>query len=237
MTIREANAADWRAIYRDLRAKIDSGELLPGSPLPTIAALAKQTGLTRHGARRVLERLRDEGRTQSWQGVGFRVAETVINYQIDGFPRWGQSISRMGLENTSCVIASRSVRASRDVALHMRLKTGARIYQAEILRLVDQRPTVLARGHFPMGRFEGILDEISKTGSVAAALAQFGVREYRRTSTQVEARLPTQHEALVLNIPSNQPVLVSTGVNTDPEGAVVELALSVCRADCIRFMF
>lgn len=103
--------------------------------------------------------------------------------------------------------------------------------------MVDRCPIALARGHFPLHRFEGILDVIGTTGSVTAALARFGVREYRRASTQIEARLPTQHEALMLDIPCSQPVLVSTGVNVDPDDQVVEVALAVSRADCIRFRF
>lgn len=121
------NAVDWREVYRDLRAQIACGELQPGSRLPTIAALAKGTGLTSHGARRVLEPLRDEGYSQSWQGLGYRVAEKVIDYRIDGFPRWGHSMARMGLRNASRMIGSRTVRASGDLARQMGLKTGARV--------------------------------------------------------------------------------------------------------------
>lgn len=231
------DAKEWRDVYRDLRHQIDRGDLPAGARLPTIAGLASLTGLTRHGARRVLERLRDDGRSQSWQGMGYRVAENVINYSIDGSPRWGQSLSEMGLQNTTRMIGARTIRASRDLAQHMRLTTREKVYQSEVLRLVDGRPTVLARSHFPFGRFDGILEDIRKTGSIATALAGYGVQEYRRVSTQVEARLPTHHEALVLAIPSRQPVLISTGVNIDPDGLVVEVALAVSRADCIRLRF
>ncbi len=237
MSANRQESADWRVVYRDLRDQIDRSDLAAGSRLPTIAGLASKTGLTQYGARRVLERLRDEGRSQSWQGLGYRVAEDIIDYRIDGFPRWGKSLSGMGLTNTSRMIGARAVGAPRDLAHHMKIKTGTKVYQSEVLRLVDRRPVALARGHFPMDRFKGILEEIGTTGSVTAALAKFGVREYRRASTQIEARLPTHHEALVLEIPCSQPVIVSTGVNTDPNGLVVEVALAVSRADCIRFRF
>lgn len=88
-----------------------------------------------------------------------------------------------------------------------------------------------------MARFAGILDEISDTGSITAALARYGVHEYRRESTQMEARLPSHHEALELEIPCSQPVFVGTGVNVDQDGAVVEAALTVFRADCIKIRF
>ena len=56
----ESASGDWRQVYADLRGAIDRGVYAPGGQLPTIAALAKEARITRHGARRVLERLRDE---------------------------------------------------------------------------------------------------------------------------------------------------------------------------------
>lgn len=78
-----SETADWRAIYRDLRSQIDRGDPAAGSRLPTIAGLAAQTGLTQHGARRVLERLRDEGRSQSCRDLG------------TGFPKTSSTIASM----------------------------------------------------------------------------------------------------------------------------------------------
>lgn len=113
----------------------------------------------------------------------------------------------------------------------MSLRTGTRVYQSELLRLVDGRPVSLARNHFQTDRFEGILEDLAATGSVTKALALHGVTIWRRKDTRVEARLPTPHETLALKIPAQQPVIVTTGVNVDEDGEVVEVSQTTLRAD------
>ena len=229
--------SDWRAVYRTLRGRIERGELSAGDRLPTIAALSARMGITRHGARRALERLRDEGRTQSWQGLGYRVAEPTVDIHLDSFPRWGANAARSGRLGAARMISSRTIRADRELARDMGLKLGARVYLAELVRSADNRPMALSRSHFPIARFNGILDDLSETGSVTRALARHGITDCRRSRTRLAGRMPTAHEALVIGMPRGQPVMVSTGVNTDPDGAVVEVSVSVFRADCVKFEF
>jgi DNA-binding GntR family transcriptional regulator len=56
----------WNDVYRDMRLKIQRSDIEPGAALPTISDLSSHTELTRHGARRVLERLCEEGLANSW---------------------------------------------------------------------------------------------------------------------------------------------------------------------------
>ncbi|MEM9148224.1 MAG: GntR family transcriptional regulator [Pseudomonadota bacterium] len=226
---------DWRPVYLDLRGRIDGGDLTPGDRLPTIAALASRQGISRYGARRALERLRDEGLTRSWQGIGYEVAEPTIDIRVDGVPQWGANAARAGRSGHARMISSRIARAQGSLARDMGVKLGTRVYLAELLRSVDDRPLALSRSHFPMGRLDGILDDVCATGSVTQALARRGIDQCRRQRTLLEARMPTAHEALAIDMPKSQPVMVSTGVNTDTDGTVVEVAVSVFRADCVTF--
>ncbi|MEM6420982.1 MAG: GntR family transcriptional regulator [Pseudomonadota bacterium] len=237
MTQESEPATDWREVYRSLRDQIEAQELRAGDRLPTIADLAARAGISRHGARRVLERLRDEGRTQSWQGSGYRVVEPRVAVHLDSFPRWGLSTSRTGLLGHARLIGSRVVPANRKLAEDMGLKRGARVYLAELVRSAGDRPVALSRSHFPVARFAGILDDLGQTGSVTRALARHGVAECHRSRTRLECRMPTPHEALVIGIPKGQPVMVSTGLNTDPDGTVIEVSISTFRADCVKFEF
>lgn len=235
MELASTGSGAWRGVCAELRRRIDDGRLAPGAALPTLAALARESGLTQHGARRVMARLRDEGRVQSWQGLGHRVAEPRIAYRIDRRTRFGGNLARQGRSAAAELIATRVVAAPPEVAREMRLAPGARVHQAEILRRVEGRPVLLQRSHFPADRFERIADVLARAGSVTAALAALGVDDYARQDTRIEARGPTAHEALVLDIPASQPVIVTLGANTDEEGAVIELAHSVWRADRVTF--
>lgn len=225
----------WKDVYRDLRGRIDDGRLAPGAALPTLSALARSSGLTPHGARRVMARLRDEGRVQSWQGLGHRVAEARVAYRIAMRTRFGANLVGQGRSASCELMAARTVPLPHGLARDMRLAPATRVHQAEMLRRVEGAPVLLSRSHFPTGRFDGILDDLAATGSVTDALAAHGVADYRRQGTRIEVRLPRAHEGLMLEIPPSQPVIVTVGTNVDPEGEVVELAHSVWRADRVAF--
>ena len=233
MSQSDTTTTDWRDVYRCLRRQIDHGVLAPGSRLPTIAALASDHGLTPHGARRVLESLRDDGKVTSWQGHSNRVAEPQLTYRVDRNPGFGRNTARLGHQASSRLIVARMTRATAEIAKAMSLRTGTRIYQSELLRMVDGRPVSLARNHFHTDRFEGILEDIAATGSVTKALALYGVTVWHRKYTRLAARLPTSHETLALDIPAQQPVIVTMGVNVDEDGVVVEVSKSPLRADRI----
>ncbi|MEM6742573.1 MAG: GntR family transcriptional regulator [Pseudomonadota bacterium] len=228
---------DWRRAYRRVRRLIDDGVLGPGDRLPTIAALASDAGVTRHSARRALERLRDEGRSSSWQGSGHRVSEPTVEIRFDAFPRWGANTARKGRKGSARMIGARTIRADRALARDLRVKPGARLHRAELLRFADDRPMALSRSHFSAERLPGIVEELRETLSVTKALARLGIENCSRVRTRLEARMPNAHEALMISLPRAQPVLVSTGVNQDEDGAVVEVAVTVFRADCIAFEF
>lgn len=223
----------WRNVYLGFRKRIEHGELRPGDTLPTLARLADQHGLTCHGARKVMARLRDEGRVESWQGVGHRVSEKRITYRIDDRPRFNKNLARLGQRGDTRLLATRFIGLPARFADPMDLRPGTRVVQTEVLRFVEGRPLVLSRSFFPADRFEGIEVALAETQSVTKALATFGVSNCERTRTSVETRLPSAHEALQLEIPSNQPVLVTTGRNIDGSGLVVELSYSVSRGDAV----
>lgn len=222
---------DWRETYRALRRRIDFGELAPGSPLPTIKGLAAETGLTEHGARKALSKLREEGRVMSWQGLGHQVADRKMPVRLDDRPWFQATMVRLGASAASELLATRRIRVPKQIAADMGLSHRRHVFQAEIVRLVDDRPMSLARNHFPADRFDGIFETLAETRSVTKALAVHGVENIHRSATRIEARMPTAHEALVLGIPGSQPVFVSTGVNKDDAGDVVEVTRSTFRAD------
>ncbi|HUZ35882.1 MAG TPA: winged helix-turn-helix domain-containing protein [Streptosporangiaceae bacterium] len=58
-----------------LRAKIESGELAPGTPIPSIVALATEHQVATNTVQKALRILKDEGLITSVPGYGTFVAE------------------------------------------------------------------------------------------------------------------------------------------------------------------
>src|SRR5215213_106301 len=68
-----------RALYRqladELRRRIMSGELVPGSKLPSESTLAQEYGLARPAVRAAISVLRSEGLVSTERGFGTKVRE------------------------------------------------------------------------------------------------------------------------------------------------------------------
>jgi DNA-binding GntR family transcriptional regulator len=56
-----------------IRARIESGELAPGDPVPSIATLVQENGVARQTAAKALQLLEDEGLTRRVPGLGYYV--------------------------------------------------------------------------------------------------------------------------------------------------------------------
>lgn len=68
----------WQAIHDEIRARIGSGELRPGDPLPADDELAAQWGVSRLTAHRALYELARGGAVRRTRGAGTVVAEPVL---------------------------------------------------------------------------------------------------------------------------------------------------------------
>ncbi|MEO0989348.1 MAG: GntR family transcriptional regulator [Pseudomonadota bacterium] len=238
MSTNEIRRGVWLDAYRGLREDIERGRLAPGQDLPTLSALAKTAGLTSHGARRVMDRLRQDGHVQAWQGKGFRVAIPKIRLNLRAKrPAFREHMEALGWSSNSEVIAGRSMRLTHELARRMRQRSGTKVISTETIRKVNGRAVALSTDYFLQDRLSGIDATLAETGSVSRSLAAHGVPTYKRDITSLEARLPSAHEALVLSIPKNQPIYMTLGANCGPDGDIVQLSRGVWRADCVVYEF
>ena len=75
MVTRGTPVPPYRQLAAILRAQIESGELAPGSQLPSVIKLAGEYGLAVPTVRKTIELLKDEGLITGVAGYGTFVAE------------------------------------------------------------------------------------------------------------------------------------------------------------------
>jgi len=115
-----------------------------------------------------------------------------------------------------------------DLPSHEQVSIGA------FLHIVDDVPTLIGRHFFNSQRFPNILDHLQDTPNVPEMFLKAGVKDYCRASTDIEVRSPSPSEALMLNIPMSQPVIVLCGCNVDMDQLPIEVTEAVVRADRVR---
>lgn len=235
--VRESGVSLWRQIVRAIEREIADGVLLPGGRLPTEAQLSAHYAVNRHTVRRALEELSRNGLVRVEQGRGSFVAEDVLDYTVGPRTRFSEWIRRHNKEPSGQLLDLREMPADMAIATGLGLRPGARVVRLERLGLADGRPVSIGAHHFPAARFPLLLAALRQAQTISDALAQSGVSDYRRQSTRVSARMPTEQEALLLRVPRNRPLLVTENVNVDQNGAVVEFGLSRYPSPRVQIVF
>ena len=233
----ERGVALWRRIVEAVEQDITAGTLAPGARLPTEAQMSAQFAVNRHTVRRALEELSRNGLVRVEQGRGSFVAEDVLDYTIGPRTRFSEWIRRHNKEPSGRTLDLREMPADTTVAAGLGLRAGARIVRLERLGLADGRPVSVGLHHFSAARFPKLLAALRTAVSISDALAQSGVADYRRQTTRVSARMPTEQEATLLQLARNRPLLVSENTNIDAEGRVVDFGIARYPTPRVQIVF
>ncbi|WP_043335533.1 phosphonate metabolism transcriptional regulator PhnF [Belnapia moabensis] len=221
---RGQGVALWRQIAGTMEREIASGNLAPGSRLPTEAELSARFAVNRHTVRRAMEELESRGLVRIEQGRGSFIAEDVLDYPVGSRTRFSETIRRQNREPQGRILRIEELPAEAHIAEQLRLRRGRPVVLAERLSLVDGRPIAIGTHWFSAVRFPGIATLLAEEASITRVLARLGIADYRREATRITARMPTPEEAMLLEQSRNRPVLVTEALNVDPEGQPVEVS-------------
>lgn len=222
MRDRKAKTPIWKAIADALRSDLAEGRYRTGDKLPTEAALAERFGVNRHTVRHGISALSEEGLLHSRRGAGVFVAATPTDYPIGQRVRFHENLTAAGRRPEKRVLHVEERAATSGEARVLHIEPGAPVCAYHGLSLADGQPIALFESLFPLARLQRITSALSETSSVTEALRTAGVMDYTRTSTRLTAVRANATQALHLLLSEGDPLLRSTSVNSEPEGAPVE---------------
>ncbi len=234
---RVRGAVRWREIEDELRADIVDGRLESGARLPSEPALMRRFGVGRHTLRQAMAALESRGLVRIEQGRGTFVHDGAIRYRISRRTRFSQNLIEQGRDPGHIELRAGEIAAPEDVRRALALPPGAMVVEVCSLTSADATPIGLGRSFFPADRFPGFAERRLRHATVSAAYAEYGIADYVRRSTSVEARLPTAEEARRLQQPRSLPVMVTRKVDTDLAGAPIGYSVTVWSAERIVFEF
>ena len=223
--------AYFRQISDILMQKIEEGEYLPGSRLPTESDLGRRFGVNRHTAREALKKLKNDGVVFSLQGKGTFVADTKIRYRVSKKVRFTSSILETGLTPGTQLIGTGRKAADADLAGKLGLKVGEPVLTLELLRSASEIPFMVATSSLPAVRFIGLGEQMSASSSLYEVLRkQFGI-EPNRTESIFEAVMPEERDMQFLRIKPCVPLLLVRSIVHDQNGSIVEYCETRMRGD------
>lgn len=216
----------WREISRSLERRILARELTPGDKLPTEYELSREFMVNRHTVRRALSDLQDKGIVESAQGRGSFVRRPSSPMRLHRRPRFTEGVREHGRTPRTELIRLIVRPADAKVAPQLGLRTGEPVIYLERRRFIDDEPTGLSQHHFSQARFPTFIDAYRARGTITETLIDLGVPDYTRQRTWISARLPSTHEANLLQIPAHVPLLVQRYLNIDGLGRPLEYGIS-----------
>ncbi len=228
----------WHQIAERLRADIAAGRFAPGDCLPSETELNAAFGVSRTTARSALDRLRQDGLIVRRSGKGSIVLPRIDqpSQRLAGF---ADDMRMKGLEPgyTTRAIGLRPAPAECLEAYGLQPSPAREMVEIERLLLANRHPVGLSRSwlapdilRMPRLPEKAELD----AGSLYAWIeAQCGVAITRGEET-VEATVADAAAARALEVEAGAPLLSVKRTSRSDEGAVVEFASLLYRADRYR---
>ncbi len=237
MTVSALRRDSGFALYRQISQTLEkelANQYESGDYLPSEAALAQRFGVNRHTLRHAVDELVAKGLLERQHGKGVRVVGRTLDYGIHAQTRFTETFEAMGKSSITQLHDKRVIAAQGGVARRLQVAEGERIVLLETLRTVDDTPFCVV-SHFVLLDDAGVLLDSYQGGSLHAFLAQHYGLQLQRTTSLVTALLPQGHDAHLLLMPRNQPVLRIKSLNVEiSSGKPVEYALSRFRSDRVQ---
>ncbi len=218
-----------------IKQLIESGEWLPGTPLPGELALAERFGVSRVVVRQALSILADDRQIVRVRGVGTFVSERKLESKAGGLLR---IVAELDEPHVSVRVLSRRV---EEIGESVRARLRSDDKRALAVRFdVAVHGTVVAIGHsfFSLAGSEWVMANAPDGACLRARLTP--AMQLERCEISIEASLCDPFEAEQFGVQSGDPVFLAHCLERRSTGGVpepVEFSRLVYRSDMIRFRF
>lgn len=230
----DAKQQEHLKIADDLMRKIMNDELAAGEKVPSITELADTFRVYRSVAERALKRLENLGWLTPVHGKGYFVnkkPEMISSLLTRHNRRYTNLMLQLGEKPNSHLLDWRLDEPNAREREILQLSPGEQVYRLEILRFAREAPMTIATSSLParvVPDFERYLADFRSLHGILQDHYQF---EPIRKFTVIEARMPLNRDADLLEIPENIPVLWRMSLNVHPNGTPVELVIARLRGD------
>jgi GntR family transcriptional regulator len=243
----------YHQIADDLHAKIKSGEIDPGSQLPTELDLREQYEASRNTIRDAIKRLTSLGLVETRPGQGTFVVQTIDPFVTT---LTGSAFSGQGTDSATKYLSAVSEQhrvalsktprvevqvASTEVANRLRIAPDSQVVSRHEERLIDDIPWTLQTSFYPMEfvTLRGATDLLKAEGITSGAVRYLeGILEIKQVGYRdwITARNPDITEQAFFRIPHDATVFEVFRTSFDQNETPIRVTVSVYPADRNQFI-
>jgi GntR family transcriptional regulator len=240
-----------RAIAEEIRNQIESGELLPGTQLPSERDLASTYGTARNTAREAVRLLAEAGLVITDQGKGsfVRPSAPLIRLGNDRYsPRHRETglspflleCAKQGKTGRFEVLSIDRVQPSPDVAERLGVSVKAKsVLRRENVFWADDDPVQRVTTYIPWSIAKGtglLQEEVPHQFGIHGVLEEQD-HKMTRIHEEISARMPHPDESRLLRLRPGVPVIDVWHTSIDQDGEPYELTRFVMRGDMTGLVY
>ncbi|MCD0503379.1 GntR family transcriptional regulator [Bordetella petrii] len=219
-----------------LGADIASGALLPDERLPSEDELAARFGVSRITVRTAVQNLVGRGLLEIRRGRGTYVAQPKMRQELTELSGFVEDMQALGRTPTARLLDKRVVPADKDVARHLGLAVGTRVYRIERVRLADGVPVSFDETWLPFDIGRKVVRHNLEAEPIFALLEQKYGLPLLEAEYQLEATACNAHVAQGLAVAPGSPVFLIERTSYSLDNRPVDFERLYYRGDLIRFV-
>jgi GntR family transcriptional regulator len=200
----------YRKVQLYLRDGIARGVWLAGASIPSEKALAGQFSIARMTARQAVDGLIREGLLVRVHGRGTFVTTPKVERELTRMRGFSEDMRAQGRSPSSRLLGREVIPAPAEVSEQLGLGPREAVIFLKRIRLADGAPIALETSYLRYELCKPVLEADLEAGSLYTFLQDTAGIRFRAAQQELQAALPTQAEAELLEMPRRYPVLVVT---------------------------
>jgi GntR family transcriptional regulator len=206
--------------------RIRSGELPPGTRLPSEPQLAQSLGVSRNSVREAISVLREQGLIETRQGIGTftldptRDANFPVDVGIEGLTSTTEMIRRAGHKPGTHGYTLQTGVGDPNVRKQLGLAPDEQIHALERVRTADDIPVIVCRDYLGAGLVPPrVMAQYRGDESLLLFLHRECRLDVQTARADIVPAIPTTRVAELLDVPRRRPLLILKQLHFDAAGS------------------
>ena len=219
-----------------LYEQIRTGQIQPGTRIPSEPELAAQFDVSRMTARKAIEGLVNKGFLIRRQGKGTYVSDGALAYDLSTMLSFSGTLRSRGFEVTTRVLAQDVIPVSPYVADTLHLRPDSEMILIRRLRFLNGQPAAVHTSFLEHRVFAPILEVDLTTASLLEAVEQIAGKRIAYTKDSAQAVIVSPEDMNLLDMPDGGAVLEVEGVAFTENGQPIRVTKATYRGDLFKFV-
>lgn len=217
-----------------IRSKIENGEYLPGTAIPSVGLLAETYGIHRLSVRSAISALIGEGLLKPVQGKGIFVVGDKLQQDLNSIGGFHRNVLEQQTSIETRVLVKCRRPAGSVCSAVFRCAPESEVFYIRQLCCANGEPVSLRDIYFPVSLLPNLMEIDLNVFSAEEIRAFYGVAPIRSEQSLEITQLDSIN-ARLLDLEPKRGVLLLRCVSYDPTGQALDLSCTYTRGDKCNF--